>query len=136
VGHLAATVMLELETMCMEKDSPVDPVAMYIREASKVAPLSKDEETKLFRELEGQSDWDEGQENVARRLIESQLALVVRIAKRHSASGVPMQEVIEQGNIGLINAVRSFAKTPTGEFSLHAATCIENAITKALSESK
>jgi Sigma-70 region 2 len=92
--------------------------------------------SKSFRELGGRSNWNEAQENAARRLIESQLALVVSIAKKHSASDVPILELIEEGNVGLMNAVRSFAEKPTGDFSAHAATCIEDAITKALSKSK
>ena len=122
--------------MGTEKHDPNDPVAVYIREASSVAPLTKDEQTKLFQELGTESDWNDAQENVARRLIESQLSLVVSVAKRHSRSGVPVLELIERGNLGLMDAVRSFAKAPTGDFSVHAASCIENAITKALGEPK
>jgi len=93
------------------------------------------EETKLFRELGNSGDWDEQRENVARRLIESQLMLVVKIAQKHSASGVPMLDLIQEGNIGLMNAVRSFAERPIGDFTAHAAACIEDTITKAVGES-
>ena len=65
----------------MEEHEPNDPLTVYIREVSNVEPLTKDEETKLFRELGGRADWDETSENVARRLIESQLALVVSVAQ-------------------------------------------------------
>jgi DNA-directed RNA polymerase sigma subunit (sigma70/sigma32) len=98
-----------------------DPVAMYIREASNVEPLTKDEEARLLRELGHSGDWDERRENVARRLIESQLMLVVRIAQKHSEAGVPILELIEEGNIGLMNALRSFAERPIGDFTAHAA---------------
>ena len=120
----------------MEKHDPNDPVTVYIREASNVAPLTKDEQMRLFRELGTESDWNDAQENAARRLIESQLPLVVSIAQKHSASAAPLLELIEQGNLGLMDAVRSFAKKPTGDFSAHAATCIEKAITQALPEQK
>ena len=66
----------------VENHDPVDPVAMYIREASNVEPLSKEEETRLFRELVHGCDWDEQREDVPRRLIESQLGMVVSIAQR------------------------------------------------------
>jgi RNA polymerase primary sigma factor len=128
--------MLEMETTRMEQHDPDDPVAVYLREVSKIEALSKDEETELFQELGGKGDWDETREIVARRLIESQLALVVSVAQKHSASGVPLLELIQEGNIGLMNAVRSFAERPIGDFSAYATTCIDEAITKTLGRSK
>ena len=131
--------MLDMETTHMENHDPDAPVAMYIREASNVEPLTKEEEAKLFRELGSLGHWgdlDEQRENVARRLIESQLMLVVSIAQRHSASAVPMLELIQEGNIGLMDAVKSFAERPIGDFTAHAAACIEDAISKAIAESQ
>src|SRR5207302_8211865 len=112
--------MLDMEAAQMANHDS-DPVAMYIREASNVQPLTKDEEARLLRELGHSGDWDERRENVARRLIESQLMLVVRIAQKHSEAGVPKLELIEEGNIGLMNALRSFAERPIGDFTAHAA---------------
>lgn len=106
-------------------------MAFYLREVSSVTPLAKDEEAKLFRELTGPGDWDETQENVARRLIEGHLAQVVGIAHKHSASGVRMLDLIQAGNLGLMNAVRNFAGKPIGDFTDYAATCIDDAIKKA-----
>jgi len=119
----------------MENHDPNDPVAVYVLEASKVEPLTKMEETELFRELGHSGDWDEQKENVARRLMESQLMLVVKIAQKHSGSCVPMLDLIQEGNIGLMNAVRSFAEKPIGDFTAHASACIEDTITKALGKS-
>ncbi len=120
----------------MDNHDPDDPVAMYILEASKVEPLTKVEETKLFREMGSWGNWDEQGENAARRLIESQLMLVVSLAQKHSAAGIPMLEIVQEGNVGLMNAVRTFAERPVGDFSAHAAACIEDAIKKYLGESK
>ena len=114
-----------------DNHDPNDPVTIYIREVGGVQPLTKDEETKLFRELAGPEGWDEAQENVARRLFEGHLAQVVIIAREHSASGVPMLDLIQEGNSGLMNAVRSFAQRPVGDFTEYAATSIEDAIRKA-----
>ena len=119
-----------------ENHNPVDPVALYIREASTVEPLTKEEERKLFRELGRWGDCDEQREDVTRRLIQSQLMLVVSIAQKHFGGGVPMMDLIQEGNIGLMNAVRSFAEKPIGDFPAHAASCIEDAIAKALGKSK
>ena len=123
----------------MENHDPDDAVAMYIREAGNVEPLTKEEEAKLFRELGRLDHWgdlDKQRENVARKLIESQLMLVVNIAQRHSASAVPMLELIQEGNIGLMNAVKSFAGKPIGDFTAHAAACIEDAIARTLGKPK
>jgi DNA-directed RNA polymerase sigma subunit (sigma70/sigma32) len=114
-----------------DNHDPNDPVTIYIREVGGVQPLTKDEETKLFQELAGPEDWDEARENVARRLVEGHLAQVVKIAQEHSASGVPMLDLIQKGNSGLMNAVRSFAQRPAGDFTEFAATSIEDAIRKA-----
>lgn len=122
----------------MENHDPDDPVAMYIREASNVEPLTREEEAKLFRELGILAHWgnlDEQRESAARRLIESQLMLVVSIAQRHSASAVPTLELVQEGNIGLMNAVKSFSQRPIGDFTAHATACIEDAIAMALGKS-
>src|ERR1700721_1009793 len=102
--------------------------AVYTREVGTVTPLAKNEETELFRKLAAPGDWDEARENVARRLIESHLTQVVSIAQKHSASGVPMLDLIQEGNIGLIDAVRSFAETPIGDFTDHAIPFFDHAI--------
>jgi RNA polymerase primary sigma factor len=109
-----------------------DDVAMYLREVASIPQLTKDEETELFRQLSTSGNWNEHQETVARQLIESHLALVVDIARRHVLSGIlSLLELIQEGNCGLMEAVESFAKTPTGEFSAHAADSIEKAIARA-----
>src|SRR6266576_4108307 len=118
------------ERLRMENSDPNDPVSVYLREIGTLKPLANDEETKLFRELAGPGDWDEARENVARRLIEAHLAQVVNIAQKHAASGVPMLDLIEEGNKGLMNAVRGFAERPIGDFTDYAATCIDDAIKK------
>ena len=111
---------------------PNDPVAVYIDEACTVEPLTKTEESNLFRELAGPGDWNEAQENVARRLIEGHLSQVVSTAQKHAASGFPLLELIQAGNRGLMNAVKSFAVKPVGDFTDYAALYIDEAIKKAL----
>jgi len=113
-----------------ENSNSNDPISVYMREVRTLKPLAHDEVTKLFRELAGQGDWDEARENVARRLIEAHLAQVVNVAQKHAASGVPMLDLIEEGNKGLMNAVRGFAERPVGDFTDYAATCIDDAIKK------
>jgi DNA-directed RNA polymerase sigma subunit (sigma70/sigma32) len=130
-------VICTLDEAAMEINDPDDPVAFYLREVANVPPLPKDGEAELFRQLGHSGNWSEQQENVARRLIESQLALVVAIAERHLSSGIlSMLELIQEGNIGLMKAVESFARRPVGDFSAHATACIETAIARAESDLK
>jgi RNA polymerase primary sigma factor len=119
----------------MENRDPDDPVAMYMRELSTIEPLTKDEETSLFQELRG-TVGTEQRETIERRLIESQLPLVASIAQKHTASGIPILDLIQEGNLGLMNSIGSFVETPTGDFPTFAASCIEDAITKACGKSK
>ena len=121
----------------MEGRDPNDPVAMYIREAASAVPLTATEEAELFRQLGGTDDWVGETENVARRVIESHLRIVVPIAERHAASSrVPLLDLIQEGNIGLFNAVKEFAKKPSGAFSDYAAQRIDQAISNAVTKSK
>jgi DNA-directed RNA polymerase sigma subunit (sigma70/sigma32) len=119
----------------METHDPDDPVAIYMRELSTIKPLTKHEETNLFEELRG-TVGTEQRETIERRLIESQLPLVASIAQKHIASGIPMLDLIQEGNLGLMKSVRSFAEMPTGDFPTFAASCIEDAITKAYQKPK
>jgi RNA polymerase primary sigma factor len=116
---------------------PNDPVAMYLREVAKIEPLTAPEQAELFRRLGASDDWHGDTEDAARTLIESHLRLVVPIAERHAASsGICVLDLIQEGNIGLFNAVRTFAKSPSGVFSAYASASIEDAISKAVAESK
>lgn len=114
----------------METHNPDDALAVYVKEVCNVEPLTKDEEAKLFRELGGQGVQDAVWEIVAeRRLIEGHLAQVVSIAQKHStSSGVPMLDLIQESNLGLMNAIKNFAEKPIGEFTDYAARCIDDAI--------
>jgi len=121
----------------MEMRDPNDPVALYLREAASVEPLSAAEEAEIFRQLGTTNEWQGDTENAARRVVESYLRLVVSIAERHAEiSGVYVLDLIQEGNIGLLNAVKTFAKNPCGVFSAYASVCIEGAISKAVTESK
>jgi DNA-directed RNA polymerase sigma subunit (sigma70/sigma32) len=128
--------MLDMETTHMENYDPDDPAAAYILEASKVERLTKMEETKLFRELGHRGDFDEHKDNALRRLVESHLMLSVSIARKHLAAGVPVLELMQEANVGLVKAVMSFAERPIGDFTVRAAACIEDAIKRYLAESK
>jgi RNA polymerase primary sigma factor len=121
----------------MEMHDPNDPVALYLREAASLPPLTAAEEAAIFRRLGTTDDWQSDTDEPARGVIESYLRLVVSVAERHAASsGVSVLDLIQEGNIGLLNAVETFAKNPSGVFSAYASACIEEAISKAVAESK
>jgi RNA polymerase primary sigma factor len=110
-----------------------DPLKFYLRELGTIRPLTKDEETALLQHVRSQ---DELAESAARRLIEANLSLVVPIAERHSSAGTHMLDLIQHGNEGLLLALKTFTGSPSDSFSAHAATCIEAAVLRAISESK
>jgi RNA polymerase primary sigma factor len=109
-----------------------DPLKFYLRELATIPPLTKDEEIALLQHVRAQ---DEAAELAERRLIEANLSLVVSIAERHSA-GIHMLDLIQEGNKGLLLAVLAFTGSSTDSFSAHAATCIEQAVLRAISESQ
>jgi len=108
-----------------------DPLRFYLLEVATIQPLTEGEEADLLQQVWSQ---DEQQESASKRLIEANLHLVVSIAKEHSAAGLPMLDLIENGNRGLLLALETFAKDSGRSFSDHAANCIERAISKAIAE--
>ena len=121
----------------METRDPNDPVAMYLREVASLEPLTAAEEAELFRRLGTTDDWQGETENAARRVLEAHLRLVVPIAERYAAlSGISLLELVQEGNIGLFNAVKAFAKKPSGVFSAYASAYVEDAISQAVEKSK
>ena len=109
-------------------------MSMYLREVANVPPLTKEEEKVLWQQAQTR---DTNQVELAkRRLIESRLSMVVDIAERYMSSGVPMLELLQEGNIGLMAAVDTFLKKPDSDFSKHAHACIERAIGSAIAESR
>ena len=79
-----------------------DPVRMYLKEIGKVPLLSAEEEIELAKRME------EGDEAAKKRLAEANLRLVVSIAKRYVGRGMLFLDLIQEGNIGLMKAVRRF----------------------------
>jgi DNA-directed RNA polymerase sigma subunit (sigma70/sigma32) len=113
----------------MEEHGPNDPVAVYLREVGRAAPLTEQEEATLFQELRGKGNWDKAKESAQRRLVESQLALVVNIVQKRCTSLDLTVELIQEGNIALMDAIKSFTEKPAGDFSAYAANVIEDAVT-------
>ena len=103
-----------------------DPVRMYFSEMAKVPLLSAVEEVSLAKRIE-RHDMD-----AKRQLIEANLRLVVSIAKRHTGRGLPLPDLIQEGNLGLIRAVEKFDYKRGFKFSTYATWWIRQAVTRAL----
>ena len=92
-------------------------------------PLSRDEEAELIARLDG------GDEGVKSQLIERNLRLVVYLAKKYENSGVPQEDMISIGTIGLIKAVNTFSPEKNIKLATYASRCIENEILMFLRKS-
>ena len=105
-----------------------DPVRMYLKEIGKVPLLSAEEEIELAQRME------EGDEAAKKRLAETNLRLVVSIAKRYVGRGMLFLDLIQEGNLGLIKAVEKFDYRKGYKFSTYATWWIRQAITRAIAD--
>ena len=105
-----------------------DPVRMYLKEIGKVPLLSPDEEIELAKKIEL------GDEEAKKKLAESNLRLVVSIAKRYAGRGMQLLDLIQEGNLGLIKAVEKFDYRKGYKFSTYATWWIRQAITRAIAD--
>ena len=111
------------------KDMSVnDNVRMYLKEIGKISLLSLEEEQELSKRVA------EGDEQAKKILAESNLRLVVSIAKRYVGRGLLFLDLIQEGNIGLMKAVEKFDYGKGYKFSTYATWWIRQAITRALAD--
>ncbi|MBU4360784.1 sigma-70 family RNA polymerase sigma factor [Patescibacteria group bacterium] len=110
-------------------DISSDSIQMYLREIGKVPLLKSDEETVLAKRKE------KGDREATRKLVESNLRLVVSIAKKFAGrSGLTLLDLIQEGNVGLFRAVEKFDYRKGYKFSTYATWWIRQAITRALAD--
>ena len=105
-----------------------DPVRMYLREIGKVPLLGADVEAELAEKMA------QGDEIAKNKLVESNLRLVVSIAKRYVGKGMFFLDLIQEGNLGLMKAVDKFDFTKGYKFSTYATWWIRQAITRAIAD--
>ena len=105
-----------------------DPVRMYLKEIGKIPLLTMEEETELAKKMA------EGDETAHNKMIEANLRLVVSIAKRFVGRGLPLLDLIQEGNLGLIKAVGKFDYTKGYKFSTYATWWIRQAISRAIAD--
>lgn len=105
-----------------------DPVRMYLREIGKIPLLTYEEELELAKRIL------KGDEEAKKKLTESNLRLVVSIAKKYVGRGMLFLDLIQEGNMGLIKAVEKFDYTKGYKFSTYATWWIRQAITRAIAD--
>lgn len=105
-----------------------DPVRMYLKEIGKISLLTLEEEMDLSARIVA------GDEEAKNKLAESNLRLVVSIAKRYVGRGMLFLDLIQEGNIGLMKAVEKFDAGKGYKFSTYATWWIRQAITRAIAD--
>ena len=105
-----------------------DPVKVYLKEIGRVPLLTPEEEIELAMRISSDD------EEAKKRLSESNLRLVVSIAKRYVGRGMQFLDLIQEGNLGLIKAVEKFDYTKGFKFSTYATWWIRQAITRAIAD--
>lgn len=119
----------EIEVLtALESPTVSDPVRMYLREIGRIPLLKAAEEVDLAQKIE------KGSLQAKKKLTESNLRLVVSIAKRYVGRGLTLLDLIQEGNQGLIRAVEKYDWRRGFKFSTYATWWIRQAITRAIAD--
>ena len=125
---VAADELSSREHAALAGPSPDDPLKLYVRQIGDGRLLTPAEERERARLK------DEGDEAAKRRLIESNLRLVMSITRNYTRADVPLLDLIQEGNLGLIRAVEKFDYKLGYKLSTYATWWIKQAISRALAE--
>ncbi len=106
----------------------MESLRIYLKEIRDIPLLTAEEEKSLSRSIK------KGDEQARKKMIQSNLRLVINIAKRYMRLGTPFLDLIEEGNLGLMKAVDKFNPRKGFRFSTYAAWWIRQGITRSLSE--
>ena len=105
-----------------------DPVDIYWRDIKDAEPISREKEVELFQRAKA------GDDQAKQELVMANLRFVVSVAHDYKTYGLPLIELISEGNIGLLEAIRRFDETRGFKFITYAVWWIRQAILKALAE--
>src|SRR5260370_39145796 len=107
---------------------PDDALGAYLREIGRGTLLTKQQEIELAKQIEAGSD------AARRRMTQANLRLVVSIAKKYQGRGMPLLDLIQEGNVGLIRAVAKFDHRRGLKFSTYAAWWMRQALGRAVAD--
>src|SRR3954451_22365912 len=110
----------------LRNDSVQSPLETYLREINETALLNADEEKTLAKRIE------DGDSEARDRMVRANLRLVVNIARSYTGKGLGLQDLIEEGNLGLLRAVEGFDPRMNTRFSTYASYWIKQSIKQAL----
>ncbi|MBI2878984.1 MAG: sigma-70 family RNA polymerase sigma factor [Candidatus Rokubacteria bacterium] len=109
-----------------EAPSTRSVLSVYLKEISRIPLLTREEEVELARRVAA------GDREAERRMVEANLRLVVKLAKRYAGRGLPLPDLIEEGNLGLLRAVQKYRPDKGTKFSTYASWWVRQAIVRAL----
>ena len=121
----------------MERPAPVeppaqtdleDPLGSYLKEIGRGRLLTKEEEVQLAKQIA------KGSQEARRRMTEANLRLVVSIAKKYQNRGLPLLDLIQEGNLGLMRAVEKFDHRRGYKFSTYATWWIRQAVLRSIGD--
>jgi RNA polymerase primary sigma factor len=110
----------------LRSDSVQSPLETYLREINETPLLSADEEKRLAYRIE------DGDSEARDQMVRANLRLVVNIARGYTGKGLGLQDLIEEGNLGLLRAVEGFDPSMNTRFSTYASYWIKQSIKRAL----
>jgi RNA polymerase primary sigma factor len=102
------------------------PIEIYLSEIRQIPLLTREQEVELAKQVEA------GDEAAKKRMVEANLRLVVMLARRYQGRGLPLADLIAEGNLGLIRAVEKFRSDRGTRFSTYATWWIRQAVQRAL----
>jgi RNA polymerase primary sigma factor len=108
------------------KGSFMDPIKAYLKDVRKIPLLTAEQEIELAKRIK------KNDKEARNKMIRSNLRLVISIAKRYMNLGVPLSDLIEEGNIGLMKSVDKFDPSKGFRFSTYAAWWIKQGISRAI----
>lgn len=112
----------------MDKNTNHEPLSQYMAEIGKIKILTRDEEIKLAIEIKA------GDPKAVQEMVRRNLKYVVTVANKYRGLGIPLQDLIEEGNIGLIQAAKRFDVEKNVKFITYAVWWIKQAIMHSLAE--
>ncbi len=117
-----------LNELAFESTEIDDSLKLYLREIGRFPLLKSEQEVSLARRK------DAGDREAAQKLANSNLRLVVSVAKKYMGRGMTLQDLIQEGNIGLMRAVEKYDHTKGFKFSTYATWWIRQAVTRSIAD--